>query len=117
MKRSKLAFWLSFLLPGAGLCYVGKWESGAANFFGVLIVGIMLSLLFPRLLAPHSLTQLTVGIAAAFASGVWADSEARKYNARIQSESLPPQAHPGLPPPSVLPETPEDKSRPDRAGE
>ena len=39
MKRPTLAFTLSFLLPGAGLAYLGKWKWGVLNLGIVLLIG------------------------------------------------------------------------------
>ena len=45
MKSPFLAFILSFLLPGAGLCYLGKWGWGLVNLAVVLAVGVAAALL------------------------------------------------------------------------
>jgi len=43
-KSPNLAFFLSFLLPGAGLCYLGKLSWGLINLLIVLAIGIALGL-------------------------------------------------------------------------
>lgn len=82
MKRPKVAFWLSFLLPGAGLCYVGQWGWGVLNFVGVLVVGN--SLVFVGV--PERGWRLFLGLPLAFASGVYADMQARRRNEREAAE-------------------------------
>jgi hypothetical protein len=44
MKSPFLAFTMSFFLPGAGLCYLGKWTWGFVNFAVVLFVGVIAAL-------------------------------------------------------------------------
>ncbi len=41
MKKPFVAFLLSFLLPGAGLVYIGRWKSALINFAVVLLVGVL----------------------------------------------------------------------------
>lgn len=48
MKSSLLAFTLSFFLPGAGLCYLGKWGWGIVNFSVVLAIGVCAVLVLPN---------------------------------------------------------------------
>jgi hypothetical protein len=40
MKNPLVAFTLSFFLPGAGLCYLGKWIWGFVNLAIVLVIGV-----------------------------------------------------------------------------
>lgn len=40
-KRPGLAFLLSFILPGAGFVYLGKWKYGLINLAIVLLIGII----------------------------------------------------------------------------
>lgn len=43
MKKPWLAFTLSFLLPGAGLWYLGKWSWGFLNLAIVLGIGFLMT--------------------------------------------------------------------------
>lgn len=45
MKSPGFAFFLNFILPGAGLAYIGKWKWGLINFAVVLVVGMLVALL------------------------------------------------------------------------
>jgi TM2 domain-containing membrane protein YozV len=47
MKRPETAFILSFLLPGAGLWYLGKWGAGFLNLGIVLLLGFVLLVALP----------------------------------------------------------------------
>ena len=46
MKKPIVAFTLSFLLPGAGLAYLGKWKWAFINLGIVLLVGVAATFLF-----------------------------------------------------------------------
>jgi hypothetical protein len=46
MKKPIVAFTLSFLLPGAGLAYLGKWKWALINLGIVLLVGVAAAFLF-----------------------------------------------------------------------
>ena len=48
MKKSIVAFTLSFLLPGAGLAYLGKWKWAFINLGIVLLVGIAATFLLSK---------------------------------------------------------------------
>jgi hypothetical protein len=41
VKKPIIAFTLSFLLPGAGLAYLGKWKWGFINLGVVLLIGVV----------------------------------------------------------------------------
>ena len=84
MKRPKVAFWLSFLLIGAGLCYVGRWRLAVANFVGTLAIGVVLVIILPEKVSARIIPALGLGLA--FASGVWADMEARRHNAAEEAQ-------------------------------
>jgi TM2 domain-containing membrane protein YozV len=43
-----MAFVLSFLIPGAGLAYLGKWGWAAVNLTVVVAIGAMGAMLFPQ---------------------------------------------------------------------
>jgi len=47
MKKPFVAFLLSFLLPGAGLAYLGKWKSAITNLAVVLLVGGLAAFFLP----------------------------------------------------------------------
>lgn len=44
MKRTLIATMLSFFVPGAGLCYVGRWRSGIVNL--ILVTATLLAIYF-----------------------------------------------------------------------
>jgi hypothetical protein len=46
MKKPIVALTLSFLLPGAGLAYLGKWKWAFLNLGIVLLVGVAAAFLF-----------------------------------------------------------------------
>jgi hypothetical protein len=45
MKKPSVAFLLNFLLPGAGLAYLGKWKWAIINLAVVLLIGILAAFL------------------------------------------------------------------------
>jgi TM2 domain-containing membrane protein YozV len=47
MKKPFVAFLLSFLLPGAGLAYLGKWKWAIFNLLAVLAIGVLFALALP----------------------------------------------------------------------
>jgi hypothetical protein len=47
MKKPWVALLLSFLIPGAGLAYLGKWKWAIINLAVVLLVGILAAFLLP----------------------------------------------------------------------
>jgi hypothetical protein len=65
MKSPSLAFCLSFLLPGAGLWYLGKWAWGFANLAVVLVIGLIAALA----LSEEALAEYARVIAVACAGG------------------------------------------------
>ncbi len=46
-KSENLAFFLNFVLPGAGLLYLGRTVWGVANFCAVLVIGVVLVFSLP----------------------------------------------------------------------
>jgi len=62
MKSPMLAFTLSFFLPGAGLCYLGKWIWGIVNLSVVLGLGLAMVFLFNGAFE-HYIKTLSYGIA------------------------------------------------------
>jgi hypothetical protein len=65
MKKPTAAFILSFILPGAGLAYLGKWKWAFINFGVVCLVGVAAGLL----LSEVTLHQYGNYIAVACSSG------------------------------------------------
>lgn len=63
MKNPTLAFLLSLFLPGAGLCYLGKWGWGVVNLLVVLAIGMAVVYLFNGSYA-HYLKDVSVGMAS-----------------------------------------------------
>lgn len=63
MKKPWLAFTLSFLLPGAGLAYLGKWGWGLVNLLAVLAIGVGLALLLPAATFHHFIRLVGYGCA------------------------------------------------------
>jgi hypothetical protein len=57
-----LAFTLSFFLPGAGLCYLGKWLWGMVNLLVVLGIGLAMVFLFNGAFEPY-IKSLSYGLA------------------------------------------------------
>ena len=80
MKSPMLAFTLNFFLPGAGLCYLGKWVWGIANFLAVLGIGFIMVFLFKGSAQQH-MSGLTYGIAGG--SGGLALALANMRNAKL----------------------------------
>lgn len=62
-KSENLAFFLSFVLPGAGLLYLGKPKWAAANLAIVLLIGIVLALVLPTEIFDAYARYIAVGIA------------------------------------------------------
>ena len=78
MKSPMLAFTLSFLLPGAGLAYLGKWKWGMLNLAVVLLIG--LGCVF--VLSDEALEQYVryIAIGCAAGSGGLAQGLAKQMN-------------------------------------
>ncbi|MBA4387026.1 MAG: hypothetical protein C0404_03535 [Verrucomicrobia bacterium] len=64
-KKPAVAFLLSFFLPGAGLCYLGKWRSGLLSLAVVLVIGILCGTFL-------SSPNIGISLMCGFASGAWA---------------------------------------------
>src|SRR5690349_18140493 len=97
MKKPWVAFLLSFLLPGAGLAYLGKWGWAVLNFVTVLILAFLLAAAVP----PDSMGAISAGLGAA--SGSLAMSLAGGINAKANARPLVaapnPAWQPAAPPP------------------
>ena len=78
MKKPFLAFLLSFILPGAGLVYLGKWQWGLLNFAAVLALGVLAVVLLPEDIFNRYIRYVGYGIAGG--SGGIAQQLAIKMN-------------------------------------
>jgi len=64
MKSPHVAFWWSFLLPGAGLVYLGKWKLGLVNLAVALAIGVLsAAITSPELLHKH-MHYVAMGLSA-----------------------------------------------------
>lgn len=61
MKKPGLAFFLSFILPGAGLAYLGKWKWALLNFGGVLLLGVLMSFFLPEAVFNQCVRTIAIG--------------------------------------------------------
>lgn len=90
MKNRYVAFVLSFLLPGAGLAYLGQWKGAAANLGLAFGIGVLLALILPGHVFDASIRYVAMGIGGA--SGQWARQKAeemsKKANAPTTLEAL-----------------------------
>ncbi len=98
MKKPWVAFLLNFLLPGAGLAYLGKWGWAVLNFAAVLILAFILASAVP----PDSLGAVSAGLGAA--SGSLAMSVAGGINAKANARRV--AANPAWQPPPAPPPPP-----------
>ncbi len=80
-KSHNTAFILSFLLPGAGLWYLGKWKWGFINFGAVLALGLILSFSLPEEAFFKIIQWVAPGCAGG--SGGLAYVIAQQMNARV----------------------------------
>lgn len=83
MKRSFLAFTLSFLFPGAGLVYLGKWKWGVLNFLMVVFIAFLLGLLLPESFLEKYMSPISAGLAGG--SGGIAMALAKQINSKLQT--------------------------------
>ena len=63
-KKPWLAFLLSFLLPGAGLAYLGRWGLAALNLVVVLSIGVILALCLPEEQFDKWISPIAAGLGA-----------------------------------------------------
>ena len=68
MKKPFVAFLLSFLLPGAGLAYLGKWKWAMINLLGVLAIGVVLSLVLSDQIFEHYAQLVAIGCSSGSAA-------------------------------------------------
>lgn len=64
MKRPFVAFLLSFLLPGAGLAYLGLWKWALINLLAVLVVGFLLAFLLPEEFLDRYMRYVAIGLSS-----------------------------------------------------
>ena len=84
MKSPLLAFTLSFFLPGAGLCYLGKWGWGIVNLFTVLAIGATAALVLPN--DRFDVIIRPLGIGCSGGSAGLAMALAQQINKKTKSE-------------------------------
>jgi TM2 domain-containing membrane protein YozV len=90
-KKPWVAFILSFLLPGAGLAYLGKWGWGLLNLVSVIVVGAAVT---PFNLDPSIISAIGMGLAAG--SAALAKSLAVQMKTQVTPLAVPaPQASAG----------------------
>lgn len=61
-KSETLAFILNFVLPGAGLLYLGKPIWAAINFGVVLLIGVLLAVVLPADVLEKGMRYISLGI-------------------------------------------------------
>jgi len=83
MKKPFLAFILSFLFPGAGLVYLGKWKWGILNLFIVLLIGFLLAFFLPEVFLEKYMSPISSGLAGG--SGGIAMAIAKQMNSKSQA--------------------------------
>ena len=77
-KSKNAAFFLSFLLPGAGFLYLRKWKLAALNFFGAVALGVVLSFVLPEAFQENYGRYIAMAIGGG--SGGWAMGVAEQMN-------------------------------------
>ena len=85
LKKPWLAFLLSFLLPGAGLWYLGKWKWGFYNLDLVIAIAGVTTILWPD--SPDSVDH-AIAFGNGFLSGYMAREEARRINEGRPAENF-----------------------------
>jgi len=83
MKKPFLAFLLSFILPGAGLAYLGLSRPALINFAIVLGLGVVLACILPPDVFDHYTRYLCYG--ASGGSAAYAQLLAKQRNAKLRS--------------------------------
>ena len=84
MKKPFVAFLLSFLLPGAGLAYLGKWKWAIINFILVLLVGVLAAFLLPDDIFDRYIRFIALGCSGG--SGGLAQQLAVQMNQKANAE-------------------------------
>ena len=83
-KSHNTAFILSFLLPGAGLWYLGKWKWGFVNLGIVLALGAILSLSLPDDIFFKVIRWVAIGCSGGSAG--LAQAIAQQMNAKLKAD-------------------------------
>lgn len=83
-KSGNVALILSFLLPGAGLWYLGRWKDGFINLGAVFIVAFILALVLPDKTFSKIQRGITFGLASG--SGALAMNMAQQMNAKNEEQ-------------------------------
>jgi TM2 domain-containing membrane protein YozV len=83
VKRTSVAFLLNFLLPGAGLAYLGKWRWAIINLAVVLLVGILAAFLLPEDIFDSYIRYVALGCAGG--SGALAQQLAAQMNREVNN--------------------------------
>ncbi|MEP7048858.1 MAG: hypothetical protein ABJB12_00830 [Pseudomonadota bacterium] len=86
MKKPFVAFLLSFLLPGAGLAYLGKWKWAVVNLLVVLAIGVLLSLVLPAQILEHYAQVIAIGCSSG--SAALARTLAMQQNQRLAAAGV-----------------------------
>jgi hypothetical protein len=86
MKKPSIAFLLSFLLPGAGLAYLGKWKWAITNLAVVLLVGGLAAFLLPEDIFDRYIRYVAFGCAGG--SGALAQQLAAHMNREVNNAEL-----------------------------
>jgi hypothetical protein len=84
MKKPFGALLLSFLLPGAGLAYLGKWKWAIINLILVLLVGVLAAFLLPEDIFERYMRFIAFGCAGG--SGGLAQQLAVQMNQKANAE-------------------------------
>ena len=75
MKKPFVAGILSFLLPGAGLAYLGKWKWAFVNFGVVVAAGIILAVVLPVEIFERYVRVFSIGFSAGSAGWAYATTQ------------------------------------------
>ncbi|MDB6029285.1 MAG: hypothetical protein JWM68_5508 [Verrucomicrobiales bacterium] len=86
MKKPFLAFLLSFLLPGAGLAYLGKWKWAIINLSVVLGIGLLLAFILSDEVFEKCIRPIAAGLAGG--SGGLAQLLAKQMNEKATSKDV-----------------------------
>jgi hypothetical protein len=83
MKKPSVAFILSFLLPGAGLAYLGRWKWAFINLGVVLLIGVAAAFILSDEAFESYGRYIAIGCAGG--SGGLAQTLAKLKNQKVQS--------------------------------
>jgi predicted amidophosphoribosyltransferase len=85
MKKPWLAFLLNFLIPGAGLAYLGMWGWAVLNLVVALLLGGVIAAA-----APDAVGPLSAGLGAASGGLAMALAQSKNAKAALQNAGAPP---------------------------